>query len=135
MTIISTISSLNWWAVIVAWVMHVVISLLWYQPFFFGKAWVKLSGKDMDPAKKWFPAGLLAHFVCIFGLAVILKAANVTTILEGILWALLASICFIGAIIAGELVWEKIPFRLFLIRLGDQVLTLILAAIILVLWK
>lgn len=135
MTLGSAISNLNWWAIIVAWVMHVVVSLVWYQPFLFGKAWVKLTGKDMSPAKQWFPAGLVAHFAAVFALAVILKTAIVTSILEGILWALLVSICFIGAMLAGELVWEKIPFRLFLIRLGDQVLTLILAAIILILWR
>jgi hypothetical protein len=36
--------------------------------------------------------------------------------------------------LGGELVWEKIPFRLFLIRLGDQLLTLSLAGAILALW-
>jgi hypothetical protein len=32
--------------VLAAGIAHVVISLVWFQPVFFGKAWVKLSGRD-----------------------------------------------------------------------------------------
>jgi hypothetical protein len=131
----SAITSINWLAVLVAWVMHVVISLVWYQPFLFGKAWVKLSGKDMKPAIPWMPAGLVAHFAAVFGLAVIMRMANATTAVDGIILGAFVAICFIGAMLAGELIWEKIPFRLFLIRLGDQVLTLCLAGVILALWR
>jgi hypothetical protein len=135
MSVWSAFQNLNWLAVLVAWVVHVVISLAWYQPVFFGKAWVKLSGKEMKPAKQWIPVGFLAHLVAVVALAVIINLANATTAWEGILLGLLVSIGFIGAILAGELVWEKIPFRLFLIRVGDQILTLSLAGVILALWK
>jgi hypothetical protein len=135
MSILTAISHLNWLAVIVLWIAHVVISLLWYQPALFGKAWVNLSGKELKPATQWFPAGLAAHFVCVFALAVIVNLANATTFVEGLALGLLVSICFIGAMLAGELVWEKIPFKLFLIRLGDQMLTLSLAGVILALWR
>jgi hypothetical protein len=89
----------------------------------------------MKPAKQWIPVGFLAHLVAVVALAVIINLANATTAWEGILLGLLVSIGFIGAILAGELVWEKIPFRLFLIRVGDQILTLSLAGVILALWK
>jgi RsiW-degrading membrane proteinase PrsW (M82 family) len=135
MSIWSAFQNLNWLAVLVAWVVHVVISLAWYQPIFFGKAWVKLSGKEMKPATQWIPVGFIAHLVAVIALAVIVNLANATTAWEGILLGLLVSIGFIGAILAGELVWEKIPFRLFLIRVGDQILTLSLAGVILALWK
>jgi RsiW-degrading membrane proteinase PrsW (M82 family) len=135
MSIISAFSNINWLAVLVAWVVHVVISLAWYQPIFFGKAWVRLSGKEMKPAKQWIPVGFVAHLVAVIALAVIVNLANATTAWEGILLGLLVSIGFIGAILAGELVWEKIPFKLFLIRVGDQILTLSLAGVIFALWK
>jgi len=135
MSIWSAFQNLNWLAVLVAWVVHVMISLAWYQPVFFGKAWVKLSRKEMKPATQWIPVGFIAHLVAVIALAVIVNLANATTAWEGILLGLLVSIGFIGAILAGELVWEKIPFRLFLIRVGDQILTLSLAGVILALWK
>jgi hypothetical protein len=110
MSILSAISNINWWAVLVAWGIHVVLSLVWFQPFLFGKAWVKLCGKDMDPAKQWFPVGLLAHLVYIFVLAVILNLADARSVIEGIALGLQVSICFISTMLGGELVWEKIPF-------------------------
>ncbi len=129
------ISNINWLAVLVCWVMHVVVSLAWFQPVFFGKAWVRLSGKELKPATQWIPVGFLAHLVCIIALAVIVNLANATTVLEGVALGLLVSIGFVGAMLAGELVWEKIPFKLFLIRLGDQLLTLSLAGVILSIWR
>lgn len=135
MSILNAISSINWLAVFVCWVAHVVISMAWFQPIFFGKAWVRLSRKEMKPATQWFPVGLLAHLICIIALAVIINLASARTILEGVALGLMVSICFIGAMLGGELVWEKIPFQLFLIRLGDQILTLSLAGAILAIWR
>jgi hypothetical protein len=131
----SAIAGINWWAVLVAGAIHVVISLVWYQPFLFGKAWIRLSGKDMKPAIPWMPVGLIAHFTAVFGLAVIVQMAEATAAIDGVILGAFVAICFIGAMLAGELIWEKIPFRLFLIRPGDQVLTLCLAGLILALWQ
>jgi len=135
MATITAIQNINWLAVLVVWILHVVISLLWFQPVLFGKAWVELSGKEMKPDTKWMPIGLLAHLICVFALAVIINLANTTTIIEGIALGIMVAICFIGAMLGGELVWEKIPFKLFLIRIGDQIFTLGIAGAILTLWK
>jgi uncharacterized membrane protein len=64
----SAFASINWPAVLVAWIAHVVNSLLWFQPVFFGRAWVKLSGKDMKPATRWIPAGFAAHLARVLPL-------------------------------------------------------------------
>jgi hypothetical protein len=135
MLIVNVFSSINWLAVVVMWIMHVVISLLWFQPFLFGKAWVKLSGKELNPAKKWIPVGFIAHLLCIIALAIIINLVNISTLLDGILAGILVSIGFISAMLAGELVWEKIAFKLFLIRLGDQIITLSIAGAILAVWR
>jgi hypothetical protein len=126
---------LNWWAIMVAGIVHVVVSLVWFQPVFFGRAWTRLSGRDLAPAVPWIPAGLAAHFVCVLALAVIVRLAGATTVLEGVVVGVFVSVCFIGAVLAGELVWEKIPFRLFLIRFGDQVFTAGIAGAILAAWR
>jgi hypothetical protein len=72
--------------------------------------------------------------VAVLALAVVVRLAGATTALEGVVVGVFVSVGFIGAILAGELVWEKIPFQLFLIRLGDQILTLGLAGAILAVW-
>ena len=135
MSLAIAFSTINWLAVLVAWILHIVISLAWYQPVFFGKAWVRLSGKEMTPAVRWIPAGISAHLVCILALAVIVNLANATTVLEGIAAGVLVTVGFVATLLAGELVWEKIPFKLYLIRVGDQLLTLCLGGAILALWR
>jgi hypothetical protein len=135
MLILNALTKINWLTVLICWIAHVVISLLWFQPFLFGKAWVRLSGKEMKPATQWIPAGFIAHFICIVGLAIITILADAMIILDGIWLGLMVAFCFIGSMLGGELVWEKIPFKLFLIRLGDQLLTLTLAGAILAYWR
>ena len=135
MSIMNALSDLHWLAVFVAWIAHVAISLAWFQPALFGRAWVRLSGKELKPATQWIPAGLAAHLAAVLSLAVIIRVANATTLVEGVSFGILVSMGFIGAMLGGELVWEKIPFRLFLIRLGNEVLTLSLAGAILALWR
>jgi hypothetical protein len=135
MSLVAAFSSLNWLAVLVAWVAHVVINLAWFMPPLFGRAWEQLTGKEMKPAPQWIPAGFAAHLVCIIGLAVILRLANAATALEGIAAALLAWLCFVVTLETGELVWEKIPFRLFLIRIGAQLVGFSLAGVILAVWR
>jgi hypothetical protein len=135
LSITTAFSTINWLAVLVAGILHIVISLAWYQPVFFGRAWVKLSGKEMTPAMRWIPAGLSAHLVCILALAVIVNLTNAATVLEGIAAGVLVTVGFVATLLAGELVWEKIPFKLYLIRVGDQLLTLCLGGVILALWR
>jgi hypothetical protein len=135
MSLTTSIANINWLAVIVLWIAHAAISLAWFSPAVFGKAWVRLSGKEMKPAVKWIPVGFFAHLVCVFALALLVNLAGATTFMDGLALGLLTSIGFIGAMLGGELVWERIPFRLFLIRIGDQLLTLGLAGAILALWR
>lgn len=135
MSLSTAFANLNWLAVLVAGVLHIVVSLIYFQPIFFGNAWVQLTGKEMKPAAKWMPAGVLAHLVCVLVLAIIVNLARATTVLEGIGVAILLWLGFIVTLEAGELVWEKIPFKLFLIRIGDHLLTLSLAGAILAVWR
>ncbi len=39
---------INWWAVIVAAVVNMVVGFVWYSPPVFAKQWAKLTGRKMD---------------------------------------------------------------------------------------
>jgi len=135
MSLTTAFLNLNWLAVVVVWIAHVVLNLVWYLPPLFGRAWVELTGKEMKPATQWIPAGFAAHLVCVLGLAVIVNLANATTVIAGIAAALVAWLGFVVTLEAGELVWEKIPFKLFLIRIGAQLVAFGLAGAILAIWR
>jgi hypothetical protein len=131
----NVLPGINLLAVLVAGVVHIVLGLLWFQPKVFGNAWVKLTGKDLKPAPAWMPAGIIGHLVMAFVLAVIVKLANATTTFDGALVGILVCLGFVAPMLVGELIWEKIPFRLFMIRVGNQLVGFAISGIILGVWR
>jgi len=128
-------SDVNLLAVIVAGVAHMVTGLIWYTPKLFGNVWAGLTGKDLKPAQQWLVAGIIGHQAIALALAVIVRLANATTALGGIAVAVLVWAGFVVTLEVGELIWEKIPFRLFLIRIGNHLVALGIAGAILAVWR
>jgi hypothetical protein len=135
MALTTSLSGVNLWAVLVAGIVHTVIGLIWFMPKLFGNLWVELTGKEMKPAPNWIPAGLIGHQVMAFVLALIVNLAHVTTVAGGIVVGLLVCLGFMATLEIGELIWEKIPFKLFMIRVGNQLVGLGSAGAILALWR
>jgi hypothetical protein len=126
---------INLLAVLVAWVIHILLGLIWFQPKLFGNEWMKLTGKDLKPAINWLIPGAIGHLAMILVLVVLIKLTNVQDGLGGIIIGLLAWIGFIVPMEIGELVWEKNPVKLFLIRIGNQLLGISVSALILGAWQ
>jgi len=135
MLLTTTLSDINPLAVLVAGIVHMLIGLLWFMPKLFGNAWMNLTAKEMKPAPQWIAAGILGHQVMALVLAVIVSLANVTDVMGGIAVGVLAWLGFMVTLEIGELIWERIPFKLFLIRVGNQLLGISLAGTILAVWR
>jgi hypothetical protein len=128
-------SDINYLAILVAWIVHIVMGLVWFRPKLFGKEWLRLTGKDLEPAKKWLIPALIGHLLMILVLVILIKLTNSTNGLSGMLIGLLTWIGFIVPMESGELVWEKIPFRLFLLRTGNQLIGIAVSGFILGAWQ
>jgi Protein of unknown function (DUF1761) len=128
-------ADINFLAVFTAWIIHTVSGLIWFQPRLFGNEWSKLTGKDLNPAKKWLIPGLIGHLVMVFVLVIIIKMANIDSGPGGLLVGLLGWIGFVVPLETGELIWEKIPFRLFLLRIGNQFVGMSISGFILGAWQ
>jgi hypothetical protein len=126
---------INLFAVLVAAIVHMVVGLIWYQPKVFGDAWSKLTGADLKPSSRWMPVGMIGHFLIALVLAVVINLAHATTVVEGLFVAILIWLSFFVTLEIGELIWEKIPFNLFLLRVGNHLIGLGLAGIILAVWR
>ena len=131
----SVLARINLLAVLIAGITHMAIGLIWFQPKLFGNDWVKLTGKELQPASRWLPAGIIGHLVMALVLAVIINLANAATAVEGALVGVMAWIGFIVPLEIGELIWEKIPFKLFLIRIFNHLVGLGIAGTILAVWR
>ena len=128
-------SEINLAAVAVAWIVHIVLGLLWFQPKLFGNEWSKLTGQELKPSFTWIFPGIIGHLLMILVLAFLIKLTNAENGLYGVLIGLMAWIGFIVPMEIGELIWEKNPFRLFLIRIGNQLLGIAVSGYILEAWQ
>jgi hypothetical protein len=128
-------TEINLAAVVVAWFVHIVLGLLWFQPKLFGNEWSKLTGQDLKPSSTWIVPGIIGHLLMILVLVFLIKLTNADNGLSGVLIGLMAWIGFIVPMEIGELIWEKNPFRLFLIRIGNQLLGIAVSAYILGAWQ
>ena len=128
-------STINYLAVLVAWIVHIVMGLIWFRPELFGNEWSKLTGKELIPAKKWLIPGLIGHLLMIFVLVILIKLTNASTGLHGMFIGLLMWIGCVVPMESGELVWEKISFRLFLLRTGNQLAGMAVSGFILGAWQ
>lgn len=128
-------TDINFLAVLVVWIIHVVLGLIWFQKRLFGNEWSRLTGKELKPSTRWIGSGLLGHLVMAFVLVILIKLTNSNDGLSGLFIGLLAWIGFIVPLETGELVWEKIPFRLFLIRIGNHLIGMAVSGYILGVWQ
>ena len=128
-------TDINLYAVLAAWIFHTVSGLVWFQPMLFGNEWSMLTGQELSPAKKWLIPGLIGHLAMVFVLVLFIKMANIDSGLGGLLIGLLCWIGFVVPLEIGELIWEKIPFRLFLIRIGNQFIGMSFSGFILGAWQ
>jgi hypothetical protein len=127
--------NVNVLAVIVAGLIHMFFGLIWYSGPLFGKAWSELTGKELKPAPAWILPAILGHQVIALGLAIILNLANINTWSVGVGAGVLVALAFFVTLEIGELTWEKIPLKLFLIRSGYHLTAMALIGAILAVWK
>lgn len=128
------LAQINFLAVVVAGLAHMLVGLVWYTRRLFGDAWIELTHATLDPAVRWMPFAAAGHLAIALVLAILIRFAGGPTLTAGIVVGLLAWIGFVVTLEAGELVWEKIPFRLFLIRTGEHLVALSAAGAILGAW-
>jgi hypothetical protein len=135
MALNAVLSGLNIAAILVAGIVHMVIGLIWFSNGLFGKQWELLTGQTMKPDPHWLPAGAIGHVVIALVLAVVVAFANATTAIDGVIVGIFMWLGFVVTLELGELIWEKIPFRLFLIRIGNHFVALGVAGAILAAWR
>lgn len=96
---------------------------------------MQLTGKNMTLTPPWMLVGFVGHLLIALVMAVIVVLANATTVLGGIAVGVLVWLGFVVTLEIGELIWEKIPFKLFMLRIGNHLVALSIAAAILAVWR
>ncbi len=139
--------NINYLAVLVSAVVSMVLGSLWYGPLF-GKRWMALSGinPDMmnDPKAKaamgksysiMFVGSLLMSYVLAHAIVFASAYLKVEGIAAGLMAGLWNWMGFIAPVTLGTVLWEGKSWKLWFLNNGYQLVYLLLAGVILSVWK
>lgn len=132
--------SLNFWAILAASIVYMVIGALWYGPLF-GKQWRRLMGfSDAEmktmPLTPWQAMGvaLISALVMAYVLgrfAFVWGALDTVSALELAFWAWLG---FLVPAQLGIVLWQGKSWTLFLLNAVQALIAIAAMAVILVRW-
>ncbi len=129
---------INWWAVVVAALVKMIIGAIWYSPALFGPRWSRLSGISDADVKQRLPkllaSDLLASLIMSFVLLHAVHYAGAATIGTGAAVGFFNWLGFVATVTYGLTLYEKRPLGLFWIANGFQLISLLLMAAILAIW-
>ncbi len=136
--------NVNWLAVLVAAVSNMIIGGLWYGPIF-GKKWQALMGwshstpEQMAAMKKGMGKSYFIMFIAALVMAYVfahtISYAGAKTLMDAIAVAFWTWLGFIGTVTLSSVLWEKKPKALWVLNNGYWLVSLIVMAKILVMWK
>jgi hypothetical protein len=125
----------NWLGIILATSTAVVISVLWYSDFMFGKEWrrvTKLKDKEFKDNLLLSIVGLVViSFVSAFVLKRFIVIAAPASILEAIRLSIWVWIGFVATYGLSNTLFEKRSYELSVINLSNHLVTLTIMAAIL----
>jgi hypothetical protein len=135
--------NVNFWAVLAAAVVSMLIGSLWYGPLF-GKLFMKEMGMDAWSKEKqaamkkrmgWSYFGqFLASLAMFYVLAGLIVGFDHASAAGGLLTAFIMWVGFVVPLKLGDLIWGG-KAKLFWLGLGNMLLTLLAAGAIIGTWK
>lgn len=136
-------ANVNLWAVLVAAIASMLIGMVWYSKFGFGKIWMALakkSGKEIREMKKGGGASkayvfsFIGSLVTAFILKYFVDAGGSLTLWEGAFTGFLAWLGFAATTAISNVLFEGKPFKLYLINSGYTLASFMAMGAILATW-
>ncbi len=117
---------IDWLVVVIAAILNMVISFLWYSNWLFGKLWMKLShqgDRDMKHEKSAYLYGFINSLVIAYFLAFFEGYLGVTTVTDGMFVGFCLWLGFVSTTQVTSVIWKKRPIKLFFLDTGAKLLT------------
>jgi hypothetical protein len=132
--------ALNYWAVIVVWILYMAVGAYWYSPAGFAKKWSKHTGVDImklptKTANTILLSVALSCLIQVFTLAVILEAAGVSTALDGLVIGLLLWLGLTTATTVGTTLYAKRSWRFLWLNSAYFLVVMVIGSVILAIWR
>lgn len=132
--------NINYLAVLIAAIVSMFIGFLWYGSLF-GKTWMKLMGFNEASMKKMKMTAKRAYIVAFIGTLIssfvlahfvdYVQATNISDAIQLGFWIWLG---FTAPLLLGSVLWENKSVKLYLINVSHQLVSLVIASVVLTLW-
>jgi len=132
--------TINYWAVVVSAVAYFVVGALWYSPVLFGQAWMRSTKKTKEEVAAGaspfnYVFALIFSFLASYGVARVMLWAGGNSVRDGIMTAILVGVCFVLATMAMNDTMENRPRGLTFINVLYHIVGLVIAGIIIGVWR
>jgi len=133
-------SGINYWAVLVGWLINVIVGSVWYSPAGFQKLWSKLSGVDMmkipkNEANRAIGFVVVSALVQTFVLAVALHSMHVKTFAHGLEAGLLLWLGLTAVTTIGNTLYSRLSLKLWWLNASFFLLVMAINSVILAVWN
>ena len=129
----------NFWAVLVAALLNMIIGGAWYSFKLFGRPWMKYVDKTEEELQGGAGPGYvgmtLASVIMAYVLAHFVSYSEATGLVEGALVGFWAWLGFIATSMSGSWLFEGRPKGLYAINTGYYLVSLPIMSALLALWR
>ncbi|HSX14170.1 MAG TPA: DUF1761 domain-containing protein [Chlamydiales bacterium] len=120
------VAYIDWLVIVIATVLNMAIGFIWYSKWLFGPVWKKFTKhaeKDLRCNSKTMILGFIVSFMIAFFLFIFESALQVTSVTDGMIVGFLLWLGFVATTQMSTFIWNKMPFRLFLVHTGFKLLS------------
>ncbi|MBI5388839.1 DUF1761 domain-containing protein [Candidatus Woesearchaeota archaeon] len=133
--------TVNYWAVLLAAIINIVVGGFWYSPLIFGKTWMQIMGFDNKKmksmslnAKQAYTIAVIPAVIMSYVLAHFVRYVGASTVVTGMITGAWLWVGFIATTLTGIVLWEGRPFKLYLINSLYYLVVLLINGAILAVW-
>lgn len=133
------LSGINYWAVVVVWLVNVTVGIYWYSPAGFGKKWKKYTGIDImkmaeNEASKILVAVAVSAAVLAFTLAVTLNSFQVGSLATALGASVVLWLGFTAATTVGNSLYTRFGWGFWWLNSSYYLLVIAIGSVILTMW-
>jgi len=129
---------INYWAVLVAALVNMVVGSIWYSKALFSKQWMKLTGRkmeDMSGGGLGYGVTIISALVQAWILAHFVAYAGSTTVGDGLVTGFWLWLGFVAVTTAVNFVFEGRSWALWKINAGYFLVVLLINGALLAAWR
>jgi hypothetical protein len=134
------LEGINYWAIVVAWLINVMVGAFWYSPAAFGKRWEEHTGINIlkipeKEANKIISFVVLSAILQAGTLGIIIHSLEVTTMLNGLLIGGVLWLGLTAATTVGVTLYSRRSWKFWWINSSYFLLVMSINSIIFAVWQ